>query len=123
MRSSSLKLARLPVIRWLVGWLFANMSPVLPVHRLYESQWLIAFKHPSPSYPVHILLVPKVELAGIEALGPENADLLVDLFIAVQTMVNKMALAEPGYRLIANGGRYQEVPHLHFHLVSGDPDD
>jgi histidine triad (HIT) family protein len=97
------------------------MSRVLPVHRLYESQWLVAFKHPSPSYPVHILIVPKVELAGIETLGSEDADLLVDLFLSVQILVEKMALVKPGYRLIANGGRYQEIPHLHFHLVSGEP--
>ena len=27
-------------------------------------------------------------------------------------------LAESGYRLIVNGGKYQDFPYLHFHLVS-----
>jgi diadenosine tetraphosphate (Ap4A) HIT family hydrolase len=28
-------------------------------------------------------------------------------------------LKEAGYRLIVNGGKYQDVAQLHFHLVSG----
>jgi hypothetical protein len=27
-------------------------------------------------------------------------------------------LAEGGYRLIVNGGKYQDFPYLHFHLIS-----
>ena len=123
MRSGWIRLARLPLIRSLVGWLFVHMSFILPVHRLYESPKIIAFEHPSPTYPVHILIVPKGDMASLEALRPENADMLVDLIHSVQTLVEQMDLNETGYRLIVNGGPYQEIPHLHFHLVSGDPGD
>jgi diadenosine tetraphosphate (Ap4A) HIT family hydrolase len=27
-------------------------------------------------------------------------------------------LEQTGYRLIANGGAFQDVPHLHFHLIA-----
>lgn len=36
----------------------------------------------------------------------------------VQLLVHRYDLEEKGYRLIVNGGQYQEVPHLHFHLIS-----
>ena len=42
-----------------------------------------------------------------------------DLFSTVQELVNEMQLAETGYRLVVNGGAYQDVPQLHFHLTCG----
>ena len=45
----------------------------------------------------------------------------------MNSLVAELQLEKRGYRLIANGGAYQDVPHLHFHLVSDgapqvDPD-
>ena len=37
----------------------------------------------------------------------------------IQSLVHEFYL-EDGYRLIANGGAYQDIPILHFHLVAGD---
>ena len=39
----------------------------------------------------------------------------------VQSLVAELDVEGPGYRLIVNGGGYQGVPQLHFHLVSGAP--
>jgi len=94
------------------------MSFAIPVQRLRETQSLIAFYHPQPTYPVHILLVPKKALASLSVLTPTDAPFLVDLFQTVQDLVKELGLESGGYRLIVNGGRYQDVPQLHFHLVS-----
>jgi diadenosine tetraphosphate (Ap4A) HIT family hydrolase len=37
----------------------------------------------------------------------------------VQSLVVEYHL--PAYRLMVNGGEYQEFPHLHFHLISDSP--
>lgn len=94
------------------------MSFTIPLHRLRETTTLIAFHHPQPAYPVHILLVPKRALSGLEALTLQDSDFLADLFAAVQSLVNEFGLKSGGYRLIANGGAYQDFPHLHFHLIA-----
>lgn len=94
------------------------MSFALPVKRLRETDSLIAFHHPQPSHAVHILLVPKRPYASLMELSGEATDLLCDLFATVQSLVRELGLEHGGYRLIANGGAYQEVPHLHFHLVA-----
>ena len=94
------------------------MSFGLPVQRLRETRSLIAFYHPQPTYSVHILLVPKKALASLSALTPADAPFLVDLFQTVQDLVKELCLEGGGYRLIVNGGRYQDVPQLHFHLVA-----
>ena len=95
------------------------MSFAIPTRRLRETSTLFAFHHPQPSYPVHILLVPKKALSGLEALSPEDDSFYSDLFSTVQSLVVEIRLAEQGYRLMVNGGGYQDVPQLHFHLVSG----
>ena len=116
-----LRLARSPLGRFLTGWCFAHMSFALPIHRLYETGTLVAFEHPRPAYPTHILIVPKMALASLAELdpsAPSGQAFLVDLVSCVQRLVNERGLSEAGYRLITNGGKYQDVPQLHFHLIS-----
>ena len=114
----TLSLARNSVFRVLLSWILTNMSFAIPVERLHETATLIAFYHPQPGYPFHVLLVPKRARQSLADLTPADADFLIDLFQTVQLLVERFNLEEPGYRLIANGGRYQNVPHLHFHLNS-----
>lgn len=97
------------------------MSFVLPVERVIETEHLLAFYHPRPAYPLHLLLLPKREISALTALTPADQPFLQDLFSAVQQLVERYDLEKNGYRLIANGGPYQEFPRLHFHLVSGEP--
>lgn len=86
------------------------MSWIIPVNRLHETDTLLAFYHPSPSYPVHILIVPKRSLRGMESLTNDDTDFMCELFTTVQYLVNDLNL--PAYRLICNGGEYQTVPYL-----------
>jgi histidine triad (HIT) family protein len=113
-------LARSSVGGRIIGWIFAYMSFAIPVDRLYESKALLAFHHPRPSYPVHILFVPKKAIRGFSDLQPEDDGFLVEVFRTAQRLVKELDLAASGYRLIVNGGEFQDVPQLHFHLVAGD---
>ena len=95
------------------------MSFALPVDRLSETATLLAFHHPRPAYPLHILLVPKKPIATLTALDPAaDADFLTDVYATAQTLIEQFHLAENGYRLIVNGGKFQDFPYLHFHLIS-----
>jgi len=94
------------------------MSFAIPARRLRETETLLAFHHPQPSYPLHVLLVPKQAVSNFMELEPSSA-FLSDLVATVQSLVSELQL--PAYRLIVNGGDYQDFPHLHFHLVSDSP--
>jgi histidine triad (HIT) family protein len=109
------------LVKHLLGWIFTHMSHWIPVQRLRETPTLLAFVHPSPGYPVHIVLVPRGSIGSLAELRSEDAEFMVDLFATVQSLVKELELEECGYRLIANGGKYQEAPHLHFHLVAEKP--
>lgn len=119
-RRTLFALARSGFSGWIVSWIFAHMSFVIPVNRLRETDTLLAFHHPKPSHPVHILLVPKRKLPNLTAVTPADADFFTDLVKIAQELVVEFDLEKPGYTLLVNGGAYQDVPHLHFHLISGD---
>ena len=107
-----------PWVRRFIGWVFEAMSFAIPVHRLRETETLMAFHHPKPSYAFHILIVPKQSVESLIQLDSTDSAFLTDLFSVVQSLVEEYHLAEGGYRLIVNGGANQDFPQLHFHLVS-----
>jgi histidine triad (HIT) family protein len=117
-----LRLARTAWAGRILGWMFAHMSFAIPVNRLRETETLLAFHHPSPAYPVHVLIVPKRARASLLDLQPGDADFLRDLVTVVQSLVRELGLAEKGYRLVANGGAFQDVKQLHFHLIGEEGD-
>jgi len=113
------RLANSIIGRFLIRLLFSKMSFMIPTKRLRETNTLLAFHHPKPIHPVHILLMPKLELPNFQALDANNPTFMTDLISTAQSLVEEFGLEKKGYRLIVNGGEYQEFPHLHFHLISG----
>lgn len=106
----------MPVARHLIGWVFEHMSFVIPVNRLRETKTLMAFYHPQPSHTFHVLLVPKKSIVSLQELDPNDSAFFSDLYSTVQSLVDEFHL--PAYRLIVNGGEYQDFPQIHFHLIS-----
>jgi histidine triad (HIT) family protein len=94
------------------------MSFAIPAQRLRETDSLLAFHHPQPAYRVHIVIVPKQAYRSLMEIPAQDTAFQRDLFQVVQSLVREFHLDEGGYRLIANGGTYQDVPVLHFHLIS-----
>jgi histidine triad (HIT) family protein len=97
------------------------MSFLIPVKRLYETPLVFAFFHPQPAYVTHILIVPKAGIKNLTELPLENAKMLQDIFEVAQNLIKRFELEEKGYRLICNGGTNQDIPQLHFHLISDEP--
>jgi len=115
------RLANVRIFRPVLIWGLINMNDWLPINKISETDSLVCFYHPQPVFPVHILLVPKEELRDLSQLKPQQSDFLQDLFATVQSLIVELDLEERGYRLILNGGKYQDFPQLHFHLTSGEP--
>ena len=96
------EVARTKLARSIIGWLFAYMSFALPVDRLYESQGWVVFYHPSPSYPFHVLWVPKRAIPKLTGLTAADASLLTELVQITQLLVIRFNLEDKGYRLITD---------------------
>ena len=93
----------------------------LPADIVYEDDEVIAFRDISPQAPVHVLVVPKIEIPTVNDIQPEQAELIGKMVLAAQKIAADEGIAEDGYRLVINCNQHgcQEVFHLHLHLVGG----
>lgn len=84
---------------------------------------MIVFKDISPQVPVHVLIVPKLHLSGLDALTESHKELVGHIALVAQRLAKDLGVATSGYRLVANCGpdAGQTVFHLHFHLLGGAP--
>jgi histidine triad (HIT) family protein len=72
------------------------MNFALPLERLQETDTLLAFYHPRPGYPFHVLLVPKKQITSLETLTSQDTPFLADVFATVQELVRKFKLENGG---------------------------
>jgi histidine triad (HIT) family protein len=104
--------------RPVTAWVFTNWNSLLPLDRVYESPVLVAFRHPQPAHQFHVLIVPKRRIRDLSGLSNHDGELLLEVSRATTDIVRRFGLETSGYKLIVNGGAYQDIPQLHFHLVS-----
>jgi len=92
----------------------------IPSGKVYEDEFVYAFRDIAPQAPVHVLIVPKVHMENVLALH-EHEGLAQHVAEAVEKIAKSEGVAESGFRLITNCGRdgAQSVAHLHFHLLGG----
>lgn len=94
----------------------------IPADVVFESENILAFKDINPQAPVHILIIPKIEIPKVTDLnGKEHAALLGEMTDVANKLAKDMGIAEEGFRLVFNCGDNggQEVYHLHLHLLGG----
>lgn len=92
----------------------------LPCTKVFENERILAIEDISPVAPVHILIMPKKEIANLQSIQQEDFP-LIDEIIQVAQQLAKEYNVEEGYRLLTNNGPSagQTVFHLHFHLIGG----
>lgn len=90
---------------------------------VFEDEQVVAFRDISPQVPVHVLIVPKLHVAGLDALTEAHKELVGHIALVAQRLAKELGVAGSGYRLVANCGpdAGQTVHHLHFHLLGGAP--
>lgn len=95
----------------------------IPSSLVHEDDLVVAFRDIAPQMPVHVLIVPKAHLSGLNGLGMEDRELVGHIALVGQKLAHELGVAERGYRLVANCGpdAGQTVFHLHFHLLGGGP--
>lgn len=95
----------------------------IPSTKVYEDETLFAFEDIHPAAPVHILIVPKKHIEGVNAFSLEDEPLAGKMFSLARHLADQQGVAQDGYRLVVNTGAHggQTVPHLHLHLIGGKP--
>lgn len=95
----------------------------IPAEIVYEDEDVLAFKDVNPQAPVHVLVIPKREIATVNDLTPDDTELIGKLVLAARQVAHAMGVAEDGYRVVlnCNAAAGQSVYYLHLHLLGGRP--
>ena len=93
----------------------------LPAARLYEDDEVFAIRDIAPRAPTHILIIPRRHIASALELTDADGPLLGRMFAVAAGLGRSEGLAQDGFRLVSNVGRWggQSVDHLHIHLMGG----
>jgi histidine triad (HIT) family protein len=102
------------------------VSKEVPSKGVYEDDTVYAFHDINPVSPVHILIVPKKHILGIQEMQEEDERIVGHMLYIAKIIAERLGLAPDenlnrGYRLVFNVGKDagQSVFHLHLHLIGG----
>ena len=92
----------------------------IPSTKVYENEYVFAFKDINPQAPVHIIVIPKQHIKSADEINKFNSTLIANVFEAIPEIA-RVAGLENGYRVITNIGHdgAQSVHHMHFHILGG----
>lgn len=95
----------------------------IPADIVYEDDLCLAFRDINPQAPVHLLIIPKREIATINDIESSDRELVGHLFLAAAKIAKDMGFDDDGYRTVMNCNEQagQTVFHIHLHLLAGKP--
>ncbi len=93
----------------------------IDVDIVFEDLDILAFNDISPQAPVHVIVIPKKHISGLNDVGEEDMSVLAKLIKKAACIASERGIAEEGYRVVVNCNSHggQEVFHLHVHLLGG----
>jgi len=93
----------------------------IPCKSIKETDYSLALYDINPRAPVHILVIPKGKYVNYnDFISKSLQEEREDFFLLVHSIAKEYASSD-GFRIVSNNGADggQEVPHLHFHILSG----
>jgi len=92
----------------------------IPADIVYEDELCLAFRDINPQAPIHVLLIPKKEIAKLSSADGADQALLGHMMLAAAKVARQLGV-EDAFRLVVNNGAEagQSVFHLHLHILAG----
>ncbi len=93
----------------------------IPSTFIYEDDYVVSFHDIHPKAPTHVLVVPKKPYIDLnDFMQKAEQDEVYHVLKAVQKVAQQLDVVQAGYKVLLNVGKGagQEVPHLHFHILS-----
>ena len=84
---------------------------------LYEDDDLIIINSKHPVAEHHFLVIPKKHISTVAQAEAEDAELIGKMIVTAKSYASSQGITD--FKLVFNGGKYVEVPHLHLHILCG----
>ena len=79
-------------------------SHQIPTNVVYEDDKVFCFHDAEPQAPVHVLLIPKKHITGLDDVKEEDQELLGYMMFKIHEIAGQLGL-ESGYRVVSNNGK------------------
>lgn len=101
----------------------AIVAGEIPSTQVHADDRVVAFRDIAPRAPTHIVIVPREHIASLAEMTDDREALAGHLLVVAAAIARAEGIADGGYRVVANTGRWggQTVDHLHLHLMGGRP--
>ncbi len=96
-------------------------SGEIPGDIVYGDESVLAFRDIDPKAPVHLLIIPRTHIAGVNDLEAEDEAALGHAMRVARRLAAEHGVSESGFRIVVNTGpdAAQSVHHIHLHLLGG----
>jgi len=93
----------------------------IPSNKIYEDEFTFAFRDINPIAPTHILVIPKMHIAGLTDINKNNSDIMKKIIETAGKVCDSEDIKSKGFRYVINSGELggQTVFHLHLHILGG----
>jgi len=100
------------------------LSGKLVVRKVFEDDRVLAFHHPRPTRPVHVVVIPKTHVPSLLDENALDGELLLSMLKAIQHTARTLGLDVPqenqpgGFSVRANVAAPGVTPHMHWHILA-----
>jgi len=93
----------------------------IPADIVYQDERAVAFRDVNPVAPVHVLVVPRKHIRGVDDVSAEDEALAGHLLRVAAEVASREEVQATGFRCVVNvgGDAGQSVSHLHVHVLGG----
>lgn len=94
----------------------------IPAEIIHKDDDCIAFRDIHPKAPVHFLVIPRRHIENLFDVTVADTELLGRIQLAIPEIARAQGL-DSGFRTVLNTGPggFQEVYHMHYHVLGGGP--
>ena len=90
-------------------------------HKIYEDNKVLAFRDINPQAPIHIVVIPKKHISGLNVVLKQDERILGYIQVVISKISKQFPRMKNGFRVINNCGvdGGQTIFHIHYHLLGG----
>lgn len=91
------------------------------INKVFENEWILAYHHTNPFWEKHIVIIPKEHIWDMRHV--DDTSLYAEILEVARNILRdipQQELDEKGAKILTNIGKFQDTPHLHFHVAIGE---
>lgn len=97
------------------------LKPDTEIEKVFESDRILAYYHTEPFWEKHIVVIPKEHLWDVRHV--DDTSLYEEILTVARDILRTIPeeeLQNKGAQILTNVGKWQDTPHLHFHIAIGN---